>query len=88
MSMSRYVLQPRWIPWHILCLVISVAFVRLGRWQWEVAVRTSPVDLQNAAYALQWFAFTGFVGFFWWRFMKDQRTVEQRDAERDEELID
>lgn len=84
--MRSYVLQPRWIPWHVLCVLISIAFVRLGIWQWDVAHRVQPTHLQNAAYAVQWFLFTGFVGFFWWRFMRDQRIVEERDAAEAEKV--
>lgn len=83
--MVRYILAPRWIPWHVLCLVISVVFLRLGRWQWDVAHRQSALDLQNAAYAVQWVIFVGFVWWFWYKVMHDQRTIE---AQREEEMVD
>lgn len=83
--MRSFILQPRWIPWHILCLVISLLFLRVGWWQWDVAHRQSNLDWQNAAYAVQWLVFVGFVGWFWYKVMVDQRTVE---AQRDEELVD
>jgi TRAP-type C4-dicarboxylate transport system permease small subunit len=83
--MRSYLLQPRWIPWHILCLVISVVFIRLGWWQWDSAHRQQTLDWQNAAYAVQWIVFVGFVGWFWYKVIADQRTVE---AQRDEELVD
>lgn len=83
--MLRYILAPRWIPWHVLCLVISVVFIRLGAWQWDVAHRQAELDLQNAAYAVQWVVFVGFVGWFWFKVMKDQRTIE---AQRESELVD
>jgi DNA-binding transcriptional regulator of glucitol operon len=83
--MSRFILQPRWIPWHVLCLVISVVFLRLGWWQWDVAHRQATLDWQNAAYGVQWVVFVGFVGWFWYKVMADQRTVE---AQREREALD
>jgi DNA-binding transcriptional regulator of glucitol operon len=85
--MVRYILQPRWIPWTLLCLVISFVFLRLGWWQWDTAHRQAALDLQNAAYAFQWVIFTGFVGWFWWKVMHDQRIVEA-EREHDEEMVD
>ena len=59
--MARFILQPRWIPWHILCLVVTLIFLRMAGWQWDVAHRQPDLDWQNAAYAVQWFVFIGFV---------------------------
>jgi hypothetical protein len=70
--------------------VVAVVFLRLGRWQWEVAGSTGELDWQNAAYALQWVVFTGFVGWFWYKVMADQRLVEGRRAAdaAEEERVD
>lgn len=79
--MASYFLQPRWIPWHVLCAVIAVAFVRLGFWQWSVAHRQTPTDWQNSGYALQWIAFAGFVAWFWYKFIRDSYVLETAEAE-------
>lgn len=31
--MTRFVLQPRWLAWHLLLVVVLVSFTWLGRWQ-------------------------------------------------------
>jgi DNA-binding transcriptional regulator of glucitol operon len=84
--MGRYILQPRWIPWHVLCVVVAIVFIRLGWWQWEAAHRQQELDLQNGAYAVQWVVFTGFVGWFWYKVMADQRSVESRRESEDERV--
>lgn len=37
MSVSRYafLLKPRWIAFHLLCITLMVATVNLGLWQWS-----------------------------------------------------
>jgi len=65
----RRLLAPKWLAWHALALVVAVAFVRLGLWQWDRAVATrSP---QNMGYALQWPAFALFAIAMWWRVVRD-----------------
>lgn len=83
--MLRYILQPRWIPWHVLCVVVTLVFVRLAGWQWAVAHSQFHLDWQNAGYAVQWIFFIGFVWWFWWKVMRDQRTIEEQ---REKELVD
>ncbi len=85
--MARFILQPRWIPWHILCLVVTLVFVRMAGWQWDVAHRQQDLDWQNAAYSVQWLVFIGFVWWFWYKVMADQRTVEAQRAD-EEEMVD
>ena len=31
--MTRFALQPRWLAWHLLLVVVLVSFGWLGRWQ-------------------------------------------------------
>jgi cytochrome oxidase assembly protein ShyY1 len=33
MAVTRFVLQPRWLAWHLLLVVVLVSFTWLGRWQ-------------------------------------------------------
>lgn len=82
----RYALDRRWIVWHVLCLAIVIAFAWLGVWQlrvsWAVDVPGGPekFHLRNFAYGLQWFVFIGFVAWFWYRFMRDQRNADAQAA--------
>jgi hypothetical protein len=84
--MRQYVLQPRWIPWHLLCVAVTVLFVRLSAWQWNVAHLQARLDWQNAGYSAQWIVFIGFVWWFWWKVMKDQRLIERQRAEEEREV--
>lgn len=65
----RRVLTPRWLAWHVLAVVLAVACVRLGLWQWHRARATG--SMQSMGYALQWPAFAAFGLFFWWRTVRD-----------------
>ena len=38
--------QPRWIPWHVLCVAVTILFFRLSGWQWNVQL-----SWQNAGYS-------------------------------------
>ncbi len=78
--MLRYALARRWWAWHLLCLCLAAAFIAMGIWQLHVA--TAPIsyggslNLRNFVYALQWWAFTCFGIWFWFRFIRDQRDAE------------
>jgi hypothetical protein len=68
----RVFLTPKWLATHLLLIVVCAAMIRLGIWQWHVGgVRHG--DLRNYAYAVQWWAFTGFAIFFWVRLIRDAR---------------
>jgi hypothetical protein len=68
----RAFLTPKWVGAHLLLVAVCAAMIRLGIWQWHVGgVRHG--DLRNYAYALQWWAFTGFAIFFWARLIRDAR---------------
>ena len=59
----------------------------MASWQWDVAHRQQDLDWQNAAYSVQWLVFIGFVWWFWYKVMADQRAVEAQRAD-EEEMVD
>ena len=66
----RAFLTPKWLAAHVLLIVLCATMIRLGIWQWHVGgIRHG--DLRNYAYAVQWWAFTGFAIFFWARLIRD-----------------
>ncbi len=69
------VFSGRWLFWHVLTIVVVLACLWLGSWQWE---RAGAVDgsLQNTGYALQWPLFALFFLFMWWRML----SMEVREA--------
>ncbi len=86
----RYMASPRWIFWHVFCLVIVLAMIGLGIWQWQVALTPdipggpTPWHPRNLVYWLQWWIFAGFAGWFWYRFLRDQRDADAADDAADE----
>lgn len=80
--MIRYILQRRWLAWHLLWLAAVALCVWLGIWQFRAATAPHPpgADTQvwrNYAYALNWVVFALVAVWFWWRFMRDQRASER-----------
>lgn len=85
-STLNYAKQWRWLPWHLFCLVMFVAFVRLGIWQVQVSLAPAPAGAsvqawRSMAYGVTWFIFAGIALWFWWRFLQDQR---RKDNESDQ----
>ena len=75
--MLRFALHSRWIPWHVMCIVLISLLIAAGVWQWNVAFDDeSGVNMRNLVYAIQWWIFTAFGAWFWWRFLRDQRDAE------------
>ncbi|MEV6632342.1 hypothetical protein AB0M54_16500 [Actinoplanes sp. NPDC051470] len=57
-------LTPAWILRHVVALVLIVAFLLLGWWQYT---RATGGNALSWGYAFQWPVFAGFVAFLWWR---------------------
>ena len=79
----RAFVRPRWLLVHLATVVLAVTMVLLGRWQLDVS-NTKHFDLQNFAYAFQWWIFTAFVLFFWIRLIRNTR---RPPAEKDVRLV-
>lgn len=83
--------SPRWIFWHLFCLILVVAMIGLGIWQWRVALSPNmpggptPWHPRNLVYAVQWWIFAGFTGWFWFRFLRDQRDAEAAAAQAEQD---
>jgi DNA-binding transcriptional regulator of glucitol operon len=76
----RFALRPGWILLHLVTVALIVTMVLLGRWQLSVSERKH-FNLQNFGYALQWWAFTLFVGGMWVRVLRDAlRRPSEPDA--------
>jgi DNA-binding transcriptional regulator of glucitol operon len=73
-----FALRPGWLLFHLLVAAAVVAMVLLGRWQLQVSDRKH-FDLQNFGYTIQWWLFSAFALFFWYRVVRD--AVRRRDEE-------
>ena len=67
----RSVLSPGWLAGHVGVVALCVAFVFLGRWQWDES-QAPGGDLQNFAYAIQWWLFIAVALVWWTKVIKDQ----------------
>jgi DNA-binding transcriptional regulator of glucitol operon len=65
-----FAVKPGWIVLHAFAVAAIVTMIMLGRWQLHVS-EAKHFNLQNTGYTIQWWVFAGFVGFFWWRIMRD-----------------
>ena len=72
-------LRPGWLLLHVFTIAAAITMVLLGRWQLHVSERKH-FDIQNFGYTLQWWLFTAFALFFWWRIVRD---AARRRAEGD-----
>jgi hypothetical protein len=83
---------PAWIARHLLALVVTVAFLALGWWQFD---RAAGGNSLSWGYTFEWPVFAGFVVFLWFREIQvarhrtdqpgtDQPGTDQPAAEPDE----
>jgi hypothetical protein len=81
----RYALSPRFIAWHLCCLVLVGLLIAAGVWQWGVATSEIGADgepvinIRNLVYACQWWVFAAFAIWFWFRFLRDQRDADHEE---------
>lgn len=67
--MRKILLSPKWWGLHLFVVVLVLAFLRLGLWQWHRAESPSG-GIQNYAYAFQWPLFAVFGIVLWWKTLK------------------
>jgi DNA-binding transcriptional regulator of glucitol operon len=66
----RFVLRPGWLVFHLVTVALVITMILLGRWQLRVS-ESKHFSLQNFGYSIQWWLFSGFALFFWWRIVRD-----------------
>jgi DNA-binding transcriptional regulator of glucitol operon len=72
-----FLARPGWIALHLVTIGLVVTMVLLGRWQLHVSEHKH-FNIQNFGYTIQWWLFSGFTLFFWWRLVRDH--VRRVDA--------
>jgi DNA-binding transcriptional regulator of glucitol operon len=58
------------VLFHLLVVALVVTMILLGRWQLHVS-ENKHFSVQNFGYAIQWWLFSAFALFFWWRIVRD-----------------
>jgi DNA-binding transcriptional regulator of glucitol operon len=66
----RFALRPGWLLWHLFTVAAVTTMILLGRWQLHVS-ESKHFDLQNFGYTIQWWLFSAFGLFLWWRVVRD-----------------
>ena len=65
-----FALRPGWLVLHLFTIAAVVTMILLGRWQLHVS-ESRHFDIQNFGYSIQWWLFSAFFLFFWWRIVRD-----------------
>ena len=70
LSRFRFALRPGWLLWHLFTVAAVTTMILLGRWQLHVS-ESKGFSLQNFGYSIQWWLFSAFGLFLWWRVVRD-----------------
>jgi hypothetical protein len=70
----RFLIQPRWLAWHLLMVVSFWGMLWLGDWQLHRALSGNGLSW---AYTFEWPLFSGFAVVFWARTIRDEYRIKR-----------
>jgi len=70
----RFLIQPRWLAWHLLMVVSFWGMLWLGDWQLHRALGGNGLSW---AYTFEWPLFAGFAVVFWARTIRDEFRIRR-----------
>ena len=70
----RFLIQPRWLGWHLLMVVSFWGMLWLGDWQLHRALGGNGLSW---AYTFEWPLFAGFAVVFWARTIRDEFRIKR-----------
>ena len=70
----RFLIQPRWLGWHVLMVVSCWGMLWLGDWQFHRAIAGNGLSW---AYTFEWPLFAGFAVVFWAKTIKDEFRIKR-----------
>jgi DNA-binding transcriptional regulator of glucitol operon len=70
----RFLIQPRWLGWHLLMVVTFWGMLWLGDWQFHRALAGNALSW---AYTFEWPLFAGFAVVFWARTIRDEFRIRR-----------
>jgi hypothetical protein len=73
----RFVLQPRWLGWHLFMVVSFWGMLWLGDWQFHRALSGNGLSW---AYTFEWPLFAGFAVVFWAKTIRDELRIRRGQA--------
>jgi len=65
----RFLVEPRWLGWHLLVVLAFWGMLWLGDWQFHRAIAGNGLSW---AYTFEWPLFAGFAIVFWTRTVRDE----------------
>jgi hypothetical protein len=74
----RFLIQPRWVSWHLLMVVSFWGMLWLGDWQLHRALAGNGLSW---AYTFEWPLFAGFAVVFWAKTIKDEFRIKRDGSE-------
>jgi hypothetical protein len=73
----RFLIQPRWLGWHLLMVVSFWGMLWLGDWQLHRALSGNALSW---AYTFEWPLFSGFAVVFWAKTIRDEFKIKRGEA--------
>ena len=73
----RFLIQPRWLGWHLLMVASFWGMLWLGDWQFHRAISGNGLSW---AYTFEWPLFAGFAVVFWAKTIKDEFRIKRGGA--------
>jgi len=70
----RFLIEPRWLAWHLLMVVSFWGMLWLGDWQLHRALTGNGLSW---AYTFEWPLFAGFAVVFWARTIRDEFRIKR-----------
>ncbi len=70
----RFLIQPRWLGWHLLMVVSFWGMLWLGDWQFHRALAGNGLSW---AYTFEWPLFAGFAVVFWVKTIRDEFRIRR-----------
>src|ERR1700733_15343612 len=70
----RFLIQPRWLGWHVAMVVSFWGMLWLGDWQFHRALAGNALSW---AYTFEWPLFAGFAVVFWARTIRDEFRIRR-----------
>jgi hypothetical protein len=80
----RFLIQPRWLGWHLLMVVSSWGMGWLGDWQLHRALAGNGLSW---AYTFEWPLFAGFAVVFWAKTIKDEFRIKRGETSESAESV-